>query len=108
MFHIMRKHRNGNVDQQPNKYAYLYTERKPLTITDIMYNATKSKAQQYQLQNVNLLKKLRKSCKEISTLNKALENKSNECVENEIYVQELREKIQGIRLTNKQTVKQLS
>eukprot|EP01084_Bolivina_argentea_P050709 93266_1 len=107
MFHIMRSHRNGNIDQQSNKYVYWYSERKPLTITDIMYKATKSKAQQYQLTNMNLMKKIRKLYKEISKLSESLENKSHEYSEKELYVEELQEKIQEIATINEQTMKQL-
>eukprot|EP01084_Bolivina_argentea_P254825 428488_1 len=60
-FRLMRAKRDGNINKETNEYIYWYIERTPMwrpTITDIMHKAPKSKAQQYQLKNMNLLKKI--------------------------------------------------
>ncbi len=90
MLKLMREKRNGNFDKNSNRYQYWFTESKPKTVTNIMYKANKSKAQQYQLKNMNLTKKIRRLEKTIADLNKSLKNKCKECKENELCIIELK------------------
>eukprot|EP01084_Bolivina_argentea_P263486 445984_1 len=78
MFQLMRSKRNGNIDEHSNKYEYWYTESKPATITNIMYKANKSKAQQYQLKNLNLLKKIHTLNNKAAKLNESFKDKCKE------------------------------
>eukprot|EP01084_Bolivina_argentea_P254827 428496_1 len=93
MFHLMRSKRHGNVDKELNKYEYWYTESKPPTISSIIHKATKSKAQQYQLKSMNLLKKVSSLQKKLSHLNKSFNDKCRELKQSQLYVVELRVKL---------------